>query len=348
MCNTKIIHCRDCGKDVLVSNDSRKILCDDCKTKSQKNHFKHFIVQKIICPECGEVLSTQIKKGTKAKEFIKRAWRCDKCKNKANEKNKFTRKKICKICGKIIKETRLNGTYQLKKDDEYIICVECKNTIQNINKKREKVKKCIEKSHIYMVFDKDIRDLTLDECNEIIKRYDEDNVKRKNINSEESRKRTSLRMKLNNPMKRKEVVEKVLKTREENIKNGILVYKRGSQHHLYKGLGTFNHECRKQLYQCWIKPILERDEFKCKLCGETHNLQVHHILPLRKIIDIVLARHNIYEKTHNFNREKYENFDQLVDEVIKEHKLEYGITVCKRCHEKIDFRYRPYKGVKKS
>lgn len=42
-----------------------------------------------------------------------------------------------------------------------------------------------------------------------------------------------------------------------------------------------------------------------------------------------------------------DNFDQIVNDVVKEHLLKGGITVCKSCHEKIDYRYRPYKNKMK-
>ena len=162
------------------------------------------------------------------------------------------------------------------------------------------------------------------------------------------RKEISERLKQNNPMKKEEVIKKCQETFKYRIENGILNYKRGKEHHLYKGNRQFNKACRDKLYDCWIYPILLRDNFKCTKCNNNKNLQVHHIKPLRDIITLVLNKNNINFKSSNFTKEDYENFDDLVQEVLNEHTLDDGITVCKICHEKIDYMYRVYKNKSKT
>jgi 5-methylcytosine-specific restriction endonuclease McrA len=92
---------------------------------------------------------------------------------------------------------------------------------------------------------------------------------------------------------------------------------------------------------------LERDDFKCTKCGTHEKLQVHHIRPLREIIKFVFAKHNKVYKNARFNRENESEFQQLLEEVLNEHRLIDGITLCKTCHEEVDYFYRTIKGKKK-
>ena len=42
--------------------------------------------------------------------------------------------------------------------------------------------------------------------------------------------------------------------------------------------------CKDLLYIAWKRPILERDEFSCQMCGAHQDLEVHHIKPFRQIL----------------------------------------------------------------
>jgi hypothetical protein len=157
--------------------------------------------------------------------------------------------------------------------------------------------------------------------------------------------KTSERMKLNNPMKRVEVVEKVRQTIKKRIDAGEVVYKLGSARGNWRGNRGFNLDCRSRLYKPWIIHVLKRDCFKCTLCGNNRNLHVHHIRALRIIIDTILLKNNIsHIKEVDTKSTLYE---KLIQDVILEHKLNDGITVCVSCHDKIDPRYRRYKGENK-
>ena len=101
-------------------------------------------------------------------------------------------------------------------------------------------------------------------------------------------------MRVNNPMFNVETAKRMSATVNSKIESGERVYKRGPEHHLWKGNRDFNNVCRCQLYQVWTKVILKRDNFKCTCCLKgSGGLQVHHTRPLRDIIGVVKDRHNV-------------------------------------------------------
>lgn len=146
---------------------------------------------------------------------------------------------------------------------------------------------------------------------------------------------TSQRMRENNPIHKPGVFEKRQSTYKARRTAKEITYKRGPEHHLWRGNIDFNNSCRRDLYNQWTFPVMERDNFKCTLCGSKKDIQVHHIKPLREFINEVRVKYNIGLFTDYSAEELY----PLVQEVVTNHQLSDGVTVCKKCHYVIDERY---------
>lgn len=71
-------------------------------------------------------------------------------------------------------------------------------------------------------------------------------------------------------------------------------------------------------YREWRDFVYQRDEYKCRFCLETQNLNAHHF----KSFAVLLKENNIKTVEAAFN------CDQLWD-------LNNGITLCKKCHYKL-------------
>lgn len=291
------IFCRDCGKPIQVPSGSHRILCSDCKVKSQKNHFKIFVEQKVLCchPDCSNIVKIVQKKGSAAKEYIKGPWACT-----FHQQQPFELMKqdlICPNCHKVFKSQMINKTHQAKSQKiSHILCPECHKQVLKENAVK-----------------------------------------------------ASERLKENNPMQNVLSKEKMKKTLQEHIQDGTVQYKKGVDHHLFKGNRKFNLEVRSKLYPIWIYPILQRDQFKCTQCGSTMNLQVHHIRPLREICEVTFDKLNLPYTSSLITREKLgtEQYERALEAVLQAHSLEDGITLCKDCHKKMDYYYRPEKGEHK-
>jgi hypothetical protein len=147
----------------------------------------------------------------------------------------------------------------------------------------------------------------------------------------------SLNMRNNNPMKCPLVAAKMSRSLKETYNKGLINYNK-----TISGSRGFNFDCRSRLYKPFILKILTRDNFKCSNCGSKIRLHVHHKYPLRNIIKEVL-----YESGLDKVPKDIKTYNSLLVKVVKKHKLEYGITLCKVCHEKEDYYYRPFKGVSK-
>jgi len=141
-----------------------------------------------------------------------------------------------------------------------------------------------------------------------------------------------------NPMKNPETCRRVQQTLKEGYESGRLNRTRGSDHWLWKGTSTFNKTVRSRLYPIFVQPVMERDNFTCQVCSKHGGmLHVHHLVPLRDIIDEVLAAGGVEDVSELIGTGYY---DKLVEIVVHHHRVENGQTVCPKCHGKIDDRYR--------
>lgn len=228
----------------------------------------------------------------------------------------ITRPVICKQCEEIVSYEEVKDSYRTlstKRGNAY--CDYCRNKRARERKERAEKRK---------------------ERKRIERKKKRRNTPRKKM-SEESRKRLSERMKRNNPMFDRKIRQKVSKTIRRGYETGRISVPAGQNNPLWKGNRSFNLTVRRRLYGVWIRPILERDGFLCTMCGAGGQLQVHHLRPLRDIIDTVGHRVGI-DKFDNYRDDP--RYDEYIQMVVDEHKLSDGITLCKKCHAKIDGRYR--------
>jgi ribosomal protein L21 len=145
--------------------------------------------------------------------------------------------------------------------------------------------------------------------------------------------RARKRMIENNPMVNPEVRAKVRSTVKRKIKNGLITYKRGKDHHRWKGNRKSSFTLRTRV-KPWTKSVLSRDGFKCTKCGRKRGLEVHHIRPFKEIVNICVKRLNVLPL--NKMAAESDNFERLAADVVKEHKLVDGITLCRKCHAEVD------------
>lgn len=91
--------------------------------------------------------------------------------------------------------------------------------------------------------------------------------------------------------------------------------------------GGINTLCRRiksfQYRNGWYKKIYERDLFKCVKCNSKKQIEVHHIKPMKIIIN---------EVKNNFKTED-EVYDYLILQDINL-SFDNEITLCRECHKK--------------
>ena len=300
----------------------RKLICNSCKETGER--WKFFYKKDIKLKQC---------KNCKSEFYGKRhTLLCKKCKlllpnPLIHHYKEIQREVICKKCKSILFLENIKKSPRTKNQRE-IICDVCdKKQIKNDCRLLQKIIESIRKK------------LIKKENNKISKKR----KKRKEVPwKEETKKKLIARMKTNNPMFRSDVRKKVSDTFLRKIKNGEIKYKKGHEHHLYKGNRDFSNECRKWLHG-WRKEILVRDNFTCVKCGVTGGeLHIHHIKPLRIFVKDILSENKI-DDVVKLKKENINLYEGLIKKVVDKHKTDNGISVCKQCHADIDYRYRRIK-----
>ena len=263
---------------------------------------------------------------------------CRRCKNKlGNVKSKFNKPrlqwKLCRCCKeKSLKHVKKMLTERNQSQKQKKACSE--NMKKNNPMFNEQTCKKVGQTN---------KMIWANGTGNFHRKQSEDHIRKRFENrffSADERTKMSHRMKQDNPMCDKKTVDKMKQTRIENVLSGKIIYKHGKDHPLWKGgCRNFNNTCRSQLYTAWIKKILNRDNYLCTMCGKRPKngyLTVHHIKPLRKFIKEIKIKYDI-ETFMDIDKEDWQSY---INEIVNNHKLEHGITVCRICHSDIDEYYR--------
>ena len=328
-------YCIVCGTCIDNLPPQRKTcLNENCiKTDKSNKYATKLYVKK--CEKCGKTFEAT------AKQKL-----CEECRNTYH--NNFVHKKIkqsviCKDCGKII-EIREKNKNNRTLDIVYELCDDCKfkhkekfkleasKRMTNNNPMKDKrvankMAESLHKHHIekWIFEGKQIKPITHTKSND----------------EKETPLETKMRMTLQNPMFRKETREKMSETLKEKIANGEIIYKKGKEHPLWKGNRNFNKSVRVELRK-WVKEKFFESNFTCQICGKTKTeLHVHHLKPLREIIDDYLNTHNLTIEYLNGIEGSNEYFN-IIQEIVNYHNenKDVGIVVCPECHNKLDKQYK--------
>jgi 5-methylcytosine-specific restriction endonuclease McrA len=240
----------------------------------------------------------------------------------------------CPSCKLIFKTERIKRLNELSISEN----------LRNHNSKRMKKSNPMKDTKISSKVSKKLKEKYL--SGELISPWSKPEIRKKCTENyhiaDEAKKENSERMKQSNPMFNSNSVLSMKNTTKERRKSGKIKDKRGKEHWLWKGNRDFNNTVRVQLHAAWIVPVMERDEFKCAICKSTKNLQVHHLKPLREFLLEIKNKYNISQYCELSGDEKI----TYALEIVKMHKLEHGITVCKSCHGEIDNYYKAGKDKK--
>lgn len=170
-----------------------------------------------------------------------------------------------------------------------------------------------------------------------------DKLSKRNREDLSLRAKSAKRMRKNNPMRDKDVSARNHAAAKRSRQEGAWAQPVGPAHHRWRGNRRFNLACRTRLYGAWTLPVMERDGFCCCRCGnrgDRGTLHVHHVRPLREIIESVLDERGVSQP----DTLPDDSRSQLIDAVVAEHELSDGTTLCPECHEKLDDCYKAVTG----
>ncbi|MBU0906686.1 MAG: hypothetical protein KKE05_00855, partial [Nanoarchaeota archaeon] len=101
------------------------------------------------------------------------------------------------------------------------------------------------------------------------------------------------------------------------------------------GISKLTDMIRRALYPVWTYPVMERDNFTCQHCGNYRDNHVHHLKPLKQIMDKVIL------ENPKLSLDDSDDKIRITSMVIAHHTLKDGITVCKLCHISIHYSEKP-------
>ena len=322
--------CIYCGCDISHKRKDA-VICDnpECKRKQYNDRYNAKLYDK-VCPVCGKHF-----------QGVKHKINCDECeriRTVINYSQKITQYIHCKHCGKIV-ETKLKNVTKPITEHLYTgCCEECKQkNYENLSLRMKLNNPAYSKQKNFKI---SLSKAEYEEKQKSKQFYN--SSEQKLIRQQQNKEKQSLKMKLYNPMKNAENIQKMLLTRKLN-KDVNKLFKHKST---WKGLRKFHQHVRIEL-RYWHKQRMEEAGYKCQICGKMHEeLNVHHTEPLRDIIDRILKQHNISSKEEiDINSDLC---NQLTKEIKEYHDThpEIGMVVCTECHSKIDKHYKPRKSKK--
>jgi hypothetical protein len=301
--------CQICNKE-FEARYKNSSLCINCKDQYSKWKYANDLMEK-NCKYC-DVLFI----GKRHEKL------CENCKGTRILENKeYDIECICPRCNKIyILEGEKNKTKQKPRKSKNL-CPECHQ--ESIDKKRKNM---------------------LSDNNPAIKKFGRRKEKIFNDNSSDTKdvgknKKGnpihSERMKKNNPMRNPESKKKMMTTMKSKKESGELVITSGSSHGNWKGNRDRAQTIRTRLYKIWVYPILEKNNFKCSVCGVDGRLEVHHKEPFRDILEMFLKDRKMDDLSPS-------DFEILISEIIKYHvdKPVEGIVFCVKHHKEYDDKRR--------
>lgn len=331
-------YCVICGKDLTGTRRIKTCESEECIRANKHLKYQQRLTEK-VCKYCGKTFAG------KDKELL-----CSECKGTLKATYRKTEQTVlCQQCGKIIRTQYKNITGMIV-PTIYEVCEDCKN--ENSIKNRENSSKRM-KEHNPM-FDKETAKKVGDtERRQYLEKCKELGItpKPRQIRKEikETPEETAKRMHEHNPMYNEKTKRKARETLQNKIASGELIYKRGSEHHLWKGNRPLTKHIRINLRK-WVRKCFEDAHFTCQINGERKcELHVHHLEPLRDIIARFLEK---YETNSQDILKDEELLNKFTDDIVKYHweHPEIGIVVCPKCHHQIDSHYRrlTYNGNKKN
>lgn len=330
--------CVICGEE-FQCRDNRTLTCNKECLKKYKRQLYAQDTQDCICKNCGKEYKATLRQ---SKEY------CPQCvKNvKPHNLKKFKQKIVCKQCGKILGEREKMDTGRKCEFSKEKVCSDCKKknilqqkirmTLNNPNPPKDQIKA---ENNFIKSFLSNKENLTLQESLIFIllKIVDEKNRTEKEKQKEKFSVESSERMKKNNPMFNKEIIEKAKQTQKKMREEGKLTFPRGEKRSSFVGSRSIQNYIRLRLYP-WKKENFERADYTCEICGKRGGvLHVHHLEPFIDIYRKFVKENNLDENKIVYMSPEYQKLEKDIVEYHFSHDI--GMVVCEDCHSTVDKHY---------